>query len=93
MNCVTWNLQWARPKTQRGELITEAIQSMYPDVVCYTEVIRGFVPDGIASKRIQTMAILRTAHDERRSFGASSRGRMLILLVILQCPLVVLSRA
>lgn len=46
MNCVTWNLEWAPPGTHRGKLIRESIDAERPDVVCYTEVKRDFVPEG-----------------------------------------------
>jgi endonuclease/exonuclease/phosphatase family metal-dependent hydrolase len=42
----TWNLEWARPKSRRAELIQAAISAEEPEVVCYTEVNRDFVPEG-----------------------------------------------
>ena len=46
MNCLTWNVEWARPDTRRGERIREAIEEKTADVICYTEVIRDLVPEG-----------------------------------------------
>lgn len=46
MRCLTWNLEWARPATDRGTLISQAVSGRSPDVVCYTETIRGLVPQG-----------------------------------------------
>ena len=46
MKCLTWNLEWAPPSTRRGVLIRETIDAAEPDVVCYTEVKRDFVPGG-----------------------------------------------
>ena len=43
MKCLTWNLEWASPSSKPGRLITEKIQMLRPDVICYTEVISDFI--------------------------------------------------
>lgn len=35
----TWNLDWARPNTRRGDIIRKVISAEDPEVVCYTEGI------------------------------------------------------
>lgn len=46
MRCLTWNLEWARIGTKRGELIRDIIRGIDPDVICYTGVTMGMVPQG-----------------------------------------------
>ena len=46
MKCLTWNLEWASKASKRSRLITEQICRVDPDVVCYTEILRGFIPQG-----------------------------------------------
>ncbi len=46
MKCITWNLEWASKASERSRLITEQIRQLDPDVVCYTEIIRSFIPEG-----------------------------------------------
>jgi endonuclease/exonuclease/phosphatase family metal-dependent hydrolase len=46
VNVLTWNLEWASPRSKRGEILKEIIQEIDPDVVCYTEVVTDFLPNG-----------------------------------------------
>jgi endonuclease/exonuclease/phosphatase family metal-dependent hydrolase len=63
MICLTWNLEWARPNTRRGELIRGGINEVDPEVVCYTEVKRDFVPEG---HRIEADSDYGYAHNGTR---------------------------
>lgn len=46
MNCLTWNLEWAPTKGPRAEKILKHVAAADPDVVCFTEVQRDFLPPG-----------------------------------------------
>ena len=46
VRCLTWNLEWAPPKGPRAEWIMKHVAAADPDVVCFTEVQRGFMPPG-----------------------------------------------
>lgn len=42
---VVWNVEWARPNTDRGELIRERIEDANPDVLCVTEGFAELLPE------------------------------------------------
>ena len=46
MKCLTWNLEWVSKASKRSKLISEQIGRVDPDIVCYTEVLCGFIPQG-----------------------------------------------
>lgn len=46
MKCLTWNLSWASPTSDRLKIIQEEIRKVDPDVVCYTEIIRTVLHGG-----------------------------------------------
>ncbi len=41
----TWNAEWARPATARGEAVREALRAPDCDVLCVTEGYAGLLPD------------------------------------------------
>jgi exonuclease III len=46
MNCLTWNLEWTTPKSRRADLIQQHVAAANPDVACFTELLRDFMPPG-----------------------------------------------
>lgn len=46
MKCLTWNLEWASPSSNRLELILQIIEELNPDIICFTEAILSGIPDG-----------------------------------------------
>ena len=60
---LTRNLEWACTNTRRGALIRDGINAVDPEVDCYTEVIRDFVPEG---HRIEADSDYGYAHNGTR---------------------------
>lgn len=46
MKCLTWNLEWAAAVSDRAKLMQEQIKRINPDVICFTEIVRDFIPGG-----------------------------------------------
>lgn len=46
VRCLTWNLEWAPSKGPRADWIMKHVSAANPDVVCFTEVLRDFMPPG-----------------------------------------------
>ena len=46
MKCLTWNLEWASLSCKRARPIVERINQVDPDIACYTEIVRNFIPKG-----------------------------------------------
>lgn len=46
MNCLTWNLEWASPKSRPAKLIMELVTATEPDVICFTEALTDLMPPG-----------------------------------------------
>ncbi len=46
MKCLLWNVEWAPPRSVRGDLILGGIRESAADVVCLTETERDFLPAG-----------------------------------------------
>jgi len=44
MKIVVWNTQWAVPDSNRGQVLSEQIQSKQPDLICLTEANAGLLP-------------------------------------------------
>lgn len=46
LNVTLWNTEWATPTSKRGKLVTEALTSGDPEIVCVTEGYTEIVPAG-----------------------------------------------
>jgi endonuclease/exonuclease/phosphatase family metal-dependent hydrolase len=46
LKCLAWNVEWKASNSPCGVRIREIIQDIDPDVVCYTEVTKGMIPEG-----------------------------------------------
>ena len=46
MRIVNWNIEWARPTFNRGNLIDTIIKQKQPDLVCFTEAYEDHFKDG-----------------------------------------------
>jgi exonuclease III len=45
LSVVVWNVEWARPNSDRGRLIRKCIEEANPDVLCVTEGFTELLPD------------------------------------------------
>ena len=45
LKIVNWNIEWARPKSQRGKIIKKKIESLSPDLICLTETYHDFLKE------------------------------------------------
>ena len=43
---VVWNTEWASPRSSRGQIILRHIVTQEPDILCLTESVIGFAPEG-----------------------------------------------